>query len=93
MAQDSVVRARIDEKTKKQAARVFADCGMTISDVIRIMLIRTAQEKEIPFSVHIPNKKTLAAMREVEAGKMKGKSFKNFEAMLEDLNAQINKHK
>jgi DNA-damage-inducible protein J len=93
MSHDSVVRARIDEKTKKQAAKVFADCGMTISDVIRIMLIRTAKEREIPFSIHIPNNKTITAMREVENGRKKGKSYKYFEAMLKDLNAPTKKRK
>gem|GEM_PF-4322907 len=87
MAHDSVVRARIDERTKRQAAKVFAECGMTISDAIRIMLLRTAKEKEIPFSVHVPNKKTVAAMRELEKKGARARRFKDFEALLKDLNA------
>jgi DNA-damage-inducible protein J len=87
MAHDSVVRARIDEKTKRQAAKVFAECGITISDAIRIMLLRTAKEKEIPFSIHVPNKKTIAAIRELEKNGGRGKKYKDFEALLKDLNA------
>jgi DNA-damage-inducible protein J len=87
MSHDSVVRARIDERTKRQAAKVFAECGLTISDAIRIMLLRTAKEKEIPFSVHIPNKKTVAAMRELEKSKGKGKRYKDLEVLLKDLGA------
>ena len=69
MAQDSVVRARIDEKTKKQAARIFARHGLTLSDGIRIMLALTVKTDGIPISMHIPNRKTLKAMRDAESGK------------------------
>ena len=87
MAQDSVVRARIDEKTKRQAERVFAACGMTLSDAIRIMLTKTAKEKEIPFSIHTPNAKTIRAIRELEKKRGKGKTFKDFEELLKNIGA------
>lgn len=85
MAQDSVVRARIDEKTKRQAEKVFAACGMTLSDAIRLMLTKTAREKEIPFSIHTPNAKTIKAIRELEKNRGKGKTYKNLEDLLKDL--------
>jgi DNA-damage-inducible protein J len=85
MAQDSVVRARIDEKTKAKAAKVFAECGLTISDAIRIMLTRTAKEKAIPFSVHIPNATTRRAIKELDQGK--GIRAKDVEELLKILNA------
>ena len=87
MAQDSVVRARIDEKTKRQAEKVFAACGMTLSDAIRIMLTKTARDKEIPFSIHTPNAKTIRAIRELEKKRGKGKSYRDFEDLLKDLGA------
>lgn len=87
MAQDSVVRARIDEKTKRQAEKVFAACGMTLSDAIRLMLTKTAREKEIPFSIHTPNAKTIKAIRELEKNRGKGKTYKNLEDLLKDLGA------
>ncbi len=87
MAQDSVVRARIDEKTKRQAEKVFAECGMTLSDAIRIMLTKTAKEKEIPFSIHTPNAKTIRAIRELEKKRGKGKTFKDFEELLKNIGA------
>jgi DNA-damage-inducible protein J len=84
MAQDSVVRARIDEKTKRQAEKVFAACGMTLSDAIRIMLTKTAREKEIPFSIHTPNAKTRKAIRDAQSGKMH--RAKDLEEILKHLN-------
>lgn len=85
MAQDSVVRARIDEKTKIKAAKVFAECGLTLSDAIRIMLTRTAQEKAIPFSIHLPNSSTRRAIRELDKGK--GLKAVDLEELLKQLNA------
>jgi DNA-damage-inducible protein J len=87
MAQDSVVRARIDEKTKRQAEKVFAAYGMTLSDAIRLMLTKTAREKEIPFSINTPNAKTIKAIRELEKNRGKGKTYKNLEDLLKDLSA------
>jgi DNA-damage-inducible protein J len=85
VAQDSVVRARIDEKTKRQAEKVFAACGMTLSDAIRIMLTKTAREKEIPFSIHTPNAKTVRALRDAQKGKLH--RARDLEELLKRLNA------
>ena len=51
MTADAVVRARIDKKVKNQAARVLEQMGLTVSDAIRLMMIRTASEKALPFQV------------------------------------------
>ena len=68
---DSVVRARIDPKTKKQAAEALADMGLSVSDAIRLMLTRVAAEKSLPFAVKVPNAKTRKAIAELESGKGK----------------------
>ncbi len=64
MATNSVVRARIDENVKKEAAAVLADMGLSVSDAFRLLLVRIAAEKQFPFDVRMPNAltaKTLAA--------------------------------
>ena len=45
MATDSVVRARIDSETKQRAADALADMGLSISDAIRLLMLRIADEK------------------------------------------------
>lgn len=40
MTDNSVVRARIDERTKKEAARVLKSVGLTVSDAFRLLLVR-----------------------------------------------------
>jgi DNA-damage-inducible protein J len=85
MTTDTTVRARIDGHVKDEAAHVLADMGLTVSDAIRLMLMRVAAEKALPFPVKVPNAKTRAAMR--EAGQGKGKRFASVKDLMADLNA------
>lgn len=63
MATDAVVRARINSKIKDKAADVLAEMGLSVSDAIRMMLVRVAAEKALPFDVRTPNAATEAAFR------------------------------
>jgi DNA-damage-inducible protein J len=83
MATDTVVRARIDAKTKKRAAKALAGMGLSISDYIRMALIRVAQDKAVPFQVKVPNAKTTKAMDELDRGE--GKKFNSAADLFEDL--------
>lgn len=58
MAATAFIRARVDETLKSGAARVLADMGLTVSDVVRIALTKIAKEKKLPFDMSIPNKLT-----------------------------------
>lgn len=82
---DTYVRARIDAVTKKRAADALEAMGLSISDAIRLLMLRVAEERRLPFEVKVPNTTTRKAMAELEAGK--GKSFKSIDAFMEDLNA------
>lgn len=42
MADTAVVRARIDERTKQEAAAVLKTIGLTVSDAFRLLLVRIA---------------------------------------------------
>jgi DNA-damage-inducible protein J len=68
MASDRVVRARIDGQVKEKAAKVLADMGLSVSDAIRLLLIRVAAERALPFEIKVPNAETRAAMAELERG-------------------------
>ncbi|MGA2412604.1 MAG: type II toxin-antitoxin system RelB/DinJ family antitoxin [Candidatus Binataceae bacterium] len=70
MAADSVVRARIDERTKKQAAAALKKIGLTVSDAVRLMLVRVAAEKALPFEPLNPNAKTIATMKAARRGEL-----------------------
>jgi DNA-damage-inducible protein J len=83
--QDSVVRARIATATKERAAAALADMGLSISDAIRLLLVKVADERRLPFAVKAPNATTRKAVEDLEAGRCK--SFATVEAFMADLNA------
>ena len=83
MSANSVVRARIDSDTKERATEALHAMGLTVSDAIRLMLLRVADEKRLPFAVHVPNAATVEAMKELEEGK--GKRFVDAEELFEDI--------
>lgn len=68
MAATAFVRARIDESLKNDAALVLADMGLTVSDVVRIVLTRVAKEKALPFDLKVPNKLTRDTLAKSEKG-------------------------
>ena len=82
---DTYVRARIDTGTKERAAKALEAMGLSISDAIRLLMLRIADERRLPFEVKVPNATTRKAMAELEAGK--GKSFASVEALMADLHA------
>ena len=49
MASDTVVRARIDRDVKAEAAKVLAEMGLSVSDAIRLLLVRVAVKQALPF--------------------------------------------
>lgn len=64
----TTVQTRIDEALKKQAVMVLAEMGLTISDVVRVVLTRIAQEKALPFEWHTPNTLTIETLNKSERG-------------------------
>lgn len=82
---DTYVRARIDTETKERAALALGAMGLSISDAIRLLMLRVAEEQRLPFEVRVPNAITRKAIVELEAGK--GKKFSSIDALMKDLNA------
>lgn len=82
---DTYVRARIDIDTKNRAADALDAMGLSISDAIRLLMMRIADERCLPFEVKAPNLITRQAIAELEAGK--GKRFEGIDALMADLHA------
>ena len=53
-----------------------------VSHAVRILLVRVAAEKALPFEVKVPNKTTVKAMQAADRGK--GKQFKSAGALFND---------
>jgi len=82
---DTYVRARIDASTKERATNALADMGLSVSDAIRLLLIRVADERRLPFEVKAPNKETREAIAELEAGR--GHKSSTVKELMAELNA------
>jgi len=65
---DTVVRARVDEADKVAATEVLREMGLTISDLLRIAVIRTAKTRQIPFELGL-SPVNQAVIREIEEGR------------------------
>ena len=51
MASNALVQTRIDADIRDRASAVLASAGMTVSDAVRILLTRTANEGALPFTL------------------------------------------
>ena len=73
----TMVHVRVEQKVKAKATKALAAMGLSVSDAVRVLLTRIAAEQALPFDVcvpHVPNAKTIAAMRELERGGLKSHS-------------------
>ncbi len=51
MAASALVQTRIDPAVKERATEVLGEMGMTVSDAVRILLTRTANDGALPFEL------------------------------------------
>ena len=70
LAENCAVRARIDGRAKREAAAALKKIGLTVSDAFRLLLVRIAAEKALPFEPLNPNAQTVAAMKAARRGEL-----------------------
>ncbi|MGD0902075.1 MAG: type II toxin-antitoxin system RelB/DinJ family antitoxin [Terracidiphilus sp.] len=51
MPANALVQTRIDPAVKERAAALLGEMGITVSDAVRILLTRTANEGALPFAL------------------------------------------
>ncbi|HEY1184368.1 MAG TPA: type II toxin-antitoxin system RelB/DinJ family antitoxin [Bryobacteraceae bacterium] len=79
----TMVHIRIDQRVKDKASKTLAAMGLSVSDAVRMLLVRVAAEKALPFEVKVPNATTVKAME--AADRREGKRYRSAEALLKDL--------
>ena len=72
------IRSRIEPDLKEGASRVLAECGLNLSDAIRLFLRQVVVQNGLPFEVKVPNAVTRAAMDDAS-----GKSLPRFDSVNE----------
>ena len=84
MAATEVVRARVDERLKKEATAILATMGLTVSDFVRIGLTKVVSEQGLPFEMRVPNRLTAETLARSERGEDVHRA-ENAEALFKDL--------
>lgn len=54
MTADTIIRARIDSGTKQRAIEALSAMGLSLSDAIRMLMLRIAEERRLPFELKVP---------------------------------------
>jgi DNA-damage-inducible protein J len=79
----TMIHIRVDEETKRRAAKALSAMGISLSDAVRMLLVRVVAEKALPFDLRAPNATTALAMR--AAGKGNGKRMDSAGALFKEL--------
>lgn len=82
-ATDTQIQVRLKQDLKEQASALFEKMGMSLSEAVRTFLSQAVAEQGMPFRAHIPNKETVAAIKEVEA--RGGRKYKNPEDYFKEM--------
>jgi len=82
----AMIHVRVDQKLKSKAVKTLDAMGLSLSDVVRLLLTRIAVEQALPFEVRVPNAVTRSAMEEVKRGDLPSAS--TVAELIEQLNAE-----
>ena len=87
MAHSSMLHVRVDDEIKAQAGEALAAMGLSVSDAVRILLKRVANDQAFPLELKVPNAETRAAMEEADEFFKKGGTshFDNADDMFAEL--------
>lgn len=86
MATTTMVHVRVDEQVKAQATETLAAMGLTVSDAVRVFLMRVVAEQQMPFPLKVPNVETRAAMAEAdEIARTRRARFASASELFDDL--------
>lgn len=86
MATTAMVHVRVDQQIKEQATETLATMGLSVSDAVRVFLMRVVADKEMPFRLKAPNVETRTAMDEAdEIARTRRARFDNAQELFNDL--------
>ncbi|MBV5338755.1 MAG: type II toxin-antitoxin system RelB/DinJ family antitoxin [Deltaproteobacteria bacterium] len=81
-----MVHVRVDQQIKAQATETLASMGLSVSDAVRVFLMRVVADKQMPFRLKVPNVDTRTAMNEAdEIASARRVRFDNASELFDDL--------
>jgi len=81
---NSVVQAHVPDEVRRAAGAVINSAGLSVSDVMRVVLTRIAEEKELPLDFFQPNAATKEAMQDAAAGRLTRTTLDGLRGMMRD---------
>jgi DNA-damage-inducible protein J len=54
MEKTTMIHVRIDTEIKDQASKTLSAMGLSVSDAVRVFLVRVVAEKKMPFVLEAP---------------------------------------
>ena len=86
MTTTTMVHVRVDEQIKAQATETLAAMGLSVSDAVRVFLMRVVADKQMPFALKVPNAETRAAIAEAdEIARTRRARFETATELFDDL--------
>ena len=70
MTRAASIHARIDPVLKHDAENILHKLGLNASQAINAFYAQIVHVRGIPFDIRLPNEETLAAMKELDSGKV-----------------------
>ena len=64
------IEVEIEEDVRKRAVGHLADCGLTVEEALRIMLVQIAAGREFGFEPLEPNRETISAIEAARRGEL-----------------------
>lgn len=58
----TMIHVRVDEGVKIRASEALTKMGLSVSEAVRVLLVRVANDQAFPFPIKVPNAQTRAAM-------------------------------
>ncbi len=68
MAKTAIIHARTESVLKKDVERVFKTLGLSTTEAVNLFFRQVKLRQGLPFAVEIPNKTTMQAFKDSEAG-------------------------
>ena len=84
----ATINIRVDDGLKKESEKILDELGLGMTAAMTIFLKAIVRNNGIPFSLEIPNKKTLKSLKEAEdisSGKVKAKKYSSVADLRKDL--------
>jgi DNA-damage-inducible protein J len=86
MATTTMVHVRVDQQIKDEVTATLATMGLSVSDAVRVFFMRVVADKEMPFTLRVPNAETRSAMAEAdEIARTRRARFDNAAELFNDL--------